>query len=101
MAYEAMNNAGAMKARLVVVLNDNEMSDRPAGRRDERLSDPAAQQQFSYLNLRDLASRMAKRFPSGMAKTAKRAEEYARGILTGGTLFEEIGLLLSGPDRRP
>ena len=51
----------------------------------------------SYMNLRDLASRMAKRFPSGVAKTAKRAEEYARGILTGGTLFEELGFYYLGP----
>ncbi len=51
----------------------------------------------SYLNLRELASRMARRFPRGMATTAKRAEEYARGILTGGTLFEELGFYYVGP----
>ncbi len=96
MAYEAMNNAGAMKARLVVVLNDNEMSIAPpVGAMSAYLTRLLSSN--SYLNLRDLASRMAKRFPSGMAKTAKRAEEYARGILTGGTLFEELGFYYLGP----
>ena len=96
MAYEAMNNAGAMKARLVVVLNDNEMSIAPpVGAMSAYLTRLLSSN--SYLNLRDLASRMAKRFPSGVAKTAKRAEEYARGILTGGTLFEELGFYYLGP----
>ncbi len=96
MAYEAMNNAGAMRARLVVVLNDNDMSIAPpVGAMSAYLSRLLSSN--SYLNLRDLASRMAKRFPSGMAKTAKRAEEYARGILTGGTLFEELGFYYLGP----
>ncbi len=49
------------------------------------------------MNLRDLASRMAKRFPTTVATTARRAEEYARGILTGGTLFEELGFYYLGP----
>ncbi len=96
MAYEAMNNAGAMRARLVVVLNDNDMSIAPpVGAMSAYLSRLLSSN--SYLNLRDLASRMARRFPSGMAKTAKRAEEYARGILTGGTLFEELGFYYLGP----
>ena len=96
MAYEAMNNAGAMHARLVVVLNDNEMSIAPpVGAMSAYLTRLLSSN--SYMNLRDLASRMAKRFPSGVAKTAKRAEEYARGILTGGTLFEEMGFYYLGP----
>ncbi len=96
MAYEAMNNAGAMKARLVVVLNDNEMSIAPpVGAMSAYLTRLLSSN--SYLNLRDLAARMARRFPSGVAKTAKRAEEYARGILTGGTLFEELGFYYLGP----
>ena len=101
MAYEAMNNAGASKggaakARLVVVLNDNDMSIAPpVGAMSAYLSRLLSSN--SYLNLRDLASRMARRFPSGVAKTAKRAEEYARGILTGGTLFEELGFYYVGP----
>ena len=96
MAYEAMNNAGSMKARLVVVLNDNEMSIAPpVGAMSAYLTRLLSSN--SYLNLRDLASRMARRFPTGVAKTAKRAEEYARGILTGGTLFEELGFYYLGP----
>ena len=96
MAYEAMNNAGAMHARLIVVLNDNEMSIAPpVGAMSAYLTRLLSSN--SYMNLRDLASRMAKRFPSGVAKTAKRAEEYARGILTGGTLFEEMGFYYLGP----
>ncbi len=96
MAYEAMNNAGAMHARLVVILNDNEMSIAPpVGAMSAYLTRLLSSN--SYMNLRDLASRMAKRFPSGVAKTAKRAEEYARGILTGGTLFEELGFYYLGP----
>ena len=96
MAYEAMNNAGAMHARLVVVLNDNEMSIAPpTGAMSAYLTRLLSSN--SYLNLRDLASRMAKRFPRTVATTAKRAEEYARGILTGGTLFEELGFYYLGP----
>ncbi len=96
MAYEAMNNAGAMHARLVVVLNDNDMSIAPpVGAMSAYLSRLLSS--GSYLNLRELASKMAKRFPRGVAQTAKRAEEYARGILTGGTLFEELGFYYVGP----
>ena len=96
MAYEAMNNAGAMHARLVVVLNDNEMSIAPpVGAMSAYLTRLLSSN--SYLNLRDLASRMAKRFPRTVATTARRAEEYARGILTGGTLFEELGFYYLGP----
>ena len=96
MAYEAMNNAGAMKSRLLVVLNDNDMSIAPpVGAMSAYLSRLMSSR--SFLNLRDLASRMAKRFPSGIERTAKRAEEYARGILTGGTLFEELGFYYVGP----
>ena len=96
MAYEAMNNAGAMHARLIVVLNDNEMSIAPpVGAMSAYLTRLLSSN--SYMNLRDLASRMAKRFPKTVATTAKRAEEYARGILTGGTLFEEMGFYYLGP----
>jgi 1-deoxy-D-xylulose-5-phosphate synthase len=96
MAYEAMNNAGAMHARLVVILNDNEMSIAPpVGAMSAYLTRLLSSN--SYMNLRDLAARMAKRFGAPVAKTAKRAEEYARGILTGGTLFEEMGFYYLGP----
>src|SRR3984957_2533108 len=90
MAYEAMNNAGAMRSRLVVVLNDNDMwIAPPGGAMSAYLSRLLSNN--SYLTLRELASRMARRFPRGVATTAKRAEEYGRNFWTGGTLFEELG----------
>jgi len=96
MAYEAMNNAGAMHSRLVVILNDNDMSIAPpVGAMSAYLSRLMSSR--SFLNLRDLAVRMAKKFPRGIERTARRAEEYARGILTGGTLFEELGFYYVGP----
>ncbi len=96
MAYEAMNNAGALHSRLVVVLNDNDMSIAPpVGAMSAYLSRLLSSQ--SFLGLRDLAARMAKRFPKGIERTARRAEEYARGMLTGGTLFEELGFYYVGP----
>jgi len=96
MAYEALNNAGALHSRLIVVLNDNDMSiARPVGAMSAYLSRLLSSRQF--LSLRDLAGRMAKRFPRGLERTARRAEEFARGILTGGTLFEELGFYYVGP----
>ena len=96
MAYEAMNNAGARKGRLLVILNDNDMSIAPpVGAMSAYLSRLISSQ--SFLSLRDLAARMAKHFPKGLERTARRAEEYARGILTGGTLFEELGFYYVGP----
>ncbi len=96
MAYEAMNNAGARKGRLLVILNDNDMSIAPpVGAMSAYLSRLISSR--SFLNLRDLAARMAKHFPRGLERTARRAEEYARGILTGGTLFEEMGFYYVGP----
>ena len=96
MAYEAMNNAGALHSRLVVILNDNDMSIAPpTGAMSAYLSRLMSSR--SYLSLRELAARMARRFPRGMERTARRAEEYARGILTGGTLFEELGFYYVGP----
>ncbi len=96
MAYEAMNNAGAMKSRLIVILNDNDMSIAPpVGAMSAYLSRLISSR--SFLSLRDFAAKMAKRFPRTLAHTARRAEEYARGILTGGTLFEELGFYYVGP----
>ncbi len=96
MAYEAMNNAGARRGRLLVILNDNDMSIAPpVGAMSAYLSRLMSSR--SFLNLRDLAGRMAKHFPRGLERTARRAEEYARGILTGGTLFEEMGFYYVGP----
>jgi len=96
MAYEAMNNAGDRRTRLIVVLNDNDMSIAPpVGAMSAYLSRLMSSQ--SFLSLRDLGMKMARRFPRGIERTARRAEEYARGILTGGTLFEELGFYYLGP----
>ncbi len=96
MAYEAMNNAGSRHTRLVVILNDNEMSIAPpVGAMSAYLSRLMSSR--SFLSLRELGSKMARRFPRGIERTARRAEEYARGILTGGTLFEELGFYYVGP----
>ncbi len=96
MAYEALNNAGAKHSRLLVILNDNDMSIAPpVGAMSAYLSRLLSSRQF--LNLRELGAKMAKRFPRGIERTARRAEEYARGMLTGGTLFEELGFYYLGP----
>ena len=106
MAYEAMNNAGARHAghdkavlggRLLVILNDNEMSiSSPVGAMSAYLTRLLSSR--SYLSLRDLGLKLAKRFPGQIERTAKRAEEYARGMLAGGgTLFEELGFYYVGP----
>ncbi|MCQ0040657.1 MULTISPECIES: 1-deoxy-D-xylulose-5-phosphate synthase [Acetobacteraceae] len=100
MAYEAMNNAGAMGGkgaeRLIVILNDNEMSIAPpVGAMSNYLSRLMSSRRF--LTLRDMAGKLAKRLPSRIERTAKRAEEYARGMITGGTLFEELGFYYIGP----
>jgi 1-deoxy-D-xylulose-5-phosphate synthase len=96
MAYEAMNNAGALGSRLIVVLNDNGMSIAPAvGALSNYLSRLISSKPF--LTLRDMGAAMAKLFPKRIEKVAKRAEEYARGMLTGGTLFEEMGFYYVGP----
>ncbi len=96
MAYEAMNNAGARKSRLIVVLNDNEMSiAQPVGAMSAYLS--RLMSSSSFLSFRETAGKLAKHFPWGLERTVKRAEEYARGMLTGGTLFEELGFYYVGP----
>jgi 1-deoxy-D-xylulose-5-phosphate synthase len=96
MAYEAMNNAGALKSRLIVILNDNDMSIAPpVGAMSNYLARILSSQ--SFLGLRDIAKKMAHKFPRGLERTAMRAEEFARGMLTGGTLFEELGFYYVGP----
>ena len=100
MAYEAMNNAGAMEkgaGRLLVVLNDNEMSiSPPTGAMSAYLIRLMASRKF--LSLRELGFKVAKRLPGRVERTAKRAEEYARGMISGGgTLFEELGFYYVGP----
>ncbi len=96
MAYEAMNNAGAMNSRLIVILNDNDMSIAPpVGAMSAYLSKLISSR--PYQSMRHLGKVVAKRFPRPLEKAAKRAEEYARGLLTGGTLFEELGFFYVGP----
>ena len=96
MAYEAMNNAGAMNSRLIVILNDNDMSIAPpVGAMSAYLSRLLSSK--PYASMRHLGKVVAKRFPRSFEKAAMRAEEYARGFLTGGTLFEELGFFYVGP----
>jgi 1-deoxy-D-xylulose-5-phosphate synthase len=96
MAYEAMNNAGSMDSRLIVILNDNDMSIAPpVGAMSAYLSRLLSSK--SYRSFRHLGKEMAKRFPNSFKETARRAEEYARGLMTGGTLFEEMGFYYIGP----
>lgn len=96
MAYEAMNNAGAMDARLIVILNDNDMSIAPpVGALSAYLSRLISSK--SYRSVRHFAAEIAKKFPRTIEETARRAEEYARGIVTGGTMFEELGFFYVGP----
>ena len=96
MAYEAMNNAGAMNARLIVVLNDNDMSIAPpVGAMSAYLARLISSE--PYRGLRKIGKQVAKLLPHAMEVTARRAEEYARGIAMGGTLFEELGFYYVGP----
>jgi len=96
MAYEAMNNAGALDTRLIVVLNDNAMSIAPAvGALSNYLSWLVSSRPF--LSLRDIGKQLSKRFPKRFQDMADRADEYARTILFGGTLFEELGFYYVGP----
>jgi 1-deoxy-D-xylulose-5-phosphate synthase len=96
MAYEAMNNAGAMNSRLIVILNDNEMSIAPpVGALSAYLSRLISGR--TYRSLREIGKQIAKRMPKMVEEKALRVEEYARGFLTGGTLFEELGFYYVGP----
>jgi 1-deoxy-D-xylulose-5-phosphate synthase len=96
MAYEAMNNAGSSGTRMLVILNDNDMSIAPAvGAMSAYLSQLISSR--PYRNLRDLAKQIAQHFPKQIETTARRAEEYARGMVAGGTLFEELGFYYVGP----
>ena len=97
MAYEAMNNAGSMDSRLIVILNDNDMSIAPpVGAMSAYLSRLLSSK--SYQSLRHLARGWRKRFPKSLERARRaRAEEYARGFVTGGTLFEELGFYYVGP----
>ncbi len=96
MAYEAMNNAGALDARLVVILNDNDMSIAPpTGAMSAYLARLVSGK--AYRSLRERAKAMTRHLPEFMREGARRTEEYTRGLLTGGTLFEELGFFYVGP----
>ncbi len=96
MAYEAMNNAGAMGSKLIVILNDNEMSIAPpVGALNNYLTRLLSSKE--YRKLRKLGKDIAEKLPHPVEVAAKRAEEYARGMVTGGTLFEELGFYYMGP----
>jgi 1-deoxy-D-xylulose-5-phosphate synthase len=96
MAYEALNNAGASNSRLIVILNDNDMSIAPpTGALSAYLSRIVSSKE--YRGLRLVAREAAKIFPRPLKEAARKAEHYARGIVTGGTLFEELGFYYVGP----
>jgi 1-deoxy-D-xylulose-5-phosphate synthase len=97
MAYEAMNNAGAMNSRLIVVLNDNDMSIAPpVGALSAYLARRVSGR--SYHRLRKIFRHVANRLPTKMLQQRALAmEEYARGLVTGGTLFDELGFFYVGP----
>ncbi|TCT07582.1 1-deoxy-D-xylulose-5-phosphate synthase [Aquabacter spiritensis] len=96
MAYEAMNNAGAMDSRLIVILNDNDMSIAPpTGAMSAYLARLISGR--TYLSLRELGKQLSRHMPKFVERGAQRAEEFARGFWTGGTLFEEMGFYYVGP----
>ncbi|MBF9231868.1 1-deoxy-D-xylulose-5-phosphate synthase [Microvirga alba] len=96
MAYEAMNNAGAMHSRLIVILNDNDMSIAPpTGAMSSYLARLVSG--GTYRGLRETAKQLAKKLPKFFYDKAAKAEEFARGFWTGGTLFEELGFYYVGP----
>lgn len=96
MAYEAMNNAQAAGNRLIVILNDNDMSIAPpVGGLSQYL--PRLVSSNKYLTVRHLAQRFARKLPARLHRLARKIEEYTRGLATGGTLFEELGFYYVGP----
>ncbi|MEA3017806.1 MAG: 1-deoxy-D-xylulose-5-phosphate synthase, partial [Sphingomonadales bacterium] len=96
MAYEAMNNAQAAGNRLVVILNDNDMSIAPpVGGLSYYLARLVSSNK--YLSVRHLAQRFARKLPRRLHNFARKIEEFARGLATGGTLFEELGFYYVGP----
>ncbi len=96
MAYEAMNNAAQAGNRLIVILNDNDMSIAPpVGGLSAYLARLVSSQPF--LSLRELAKRISRRLPEPLHLAAKKTDEFARGMAMGGTLFEELGFYYVGP----
>jgi len=96
MAYEAMNNAGAMNSRLIVILNDNDMSIAPpVGALSAYLARRVSGR--TYRSVRHTVKKLAKLLPRFLEQRAMAMEEYARGLVTGGTLFDELGFFYVGP----
>ncbi len=96
MAYEALNNVGASNKQIIVILNDNEMSiDRPVGAMSNYLTKLLSSKQ--YTNVRSLLKKISSKFPDSVSKTLYKAEEFSKGLVTGGTLFEELGFYYLGP----
>lgn len=96
MAYEAMNNAGALDARLIVILNDNDMSIAPpTGAMSAYLARLVSGP--TYRNLREMAKQISKKLPKFFQDKARKTEEFARGFWAGGTMFEELGMYYVGP----
>ncbi|WP_375664730.1 1-deoxy-D-xylulose-5-phosphate synthase [Bartonella sp. CL162QHHD] len=96
MAYEAMNNAGVLNARLIVVLNDNDMSIAPpTGAMSAHLARLVSRP--SYRHLRERVKMLSEKLPKFFLDKARRSEEFARGLLVGGTLFDELGFYYVGP----
>jgi 1-deoxy-D-xylulose-5-phosphate synthase len=96
MAYEAMNNAGAMNSRLIVILNDNDMSIAPpVGALSGYLARLVSGR--TYRSVRHTVKKLAKLLPPFLEQRAVAMEEYARGLVTGGTLFDELGFFYVGP----
>ncbi|MBN9317138.1 MAG: 1-deoxy-D-xylulose-5-phosphate synthase [Devosia sp.] len=96
MAYEAMNNAGAMDARLIVILNDNDMSIAPPTGAMRSYLAKLVSGPF-YRGFRDTAKSITEKMPRMIHETARKTEEFARSFFTGGTLFEELGFYYVGP----
>ncbi len=96
MAYEAMNNAQAAGNRLIVILNDNDMSIAPpVGSISAYLARLVSSREF--LGLRELARKLSRKLPEPLHRAARKTDEYARGMAMGGTLFEEMGFYYVGP----
>ena len=96
MAFEALNNAGAMDSNLIVILNDNDMSIAPpVGAMSAYLSEMISSR--PYQSIRDLVKEVASRFPAELEKTARRAKDLARDLVSGHSLFSELGFFHIGP----
>ena len=96
MAYEAMNNAEAAGTRLVVILNDNDMSIAPpTGALSAHLARLVSGK--TYRGAREALKKLGKKLPRGLFDKARKTEEYGRAFFSGGSLFEELGFYYVGP----